>query len=332
MNETFHIPISEGTEDSNSLASEWDNLAEEYTDDDFTRQTQEIAERNTFDFKDEQVEKSEAEKTYENKERAFLSELEAINDKRSRYLFNAGDDFNDIMRKFGDPRAKRTEEAFDELTAISKNAGRKTLESLVRLVDLTYPSPYKEEKPSLPNPFEDEEMSDKRRLDDARDEYRRAVLRESGMTAETMEKFSKVFTSEGNQRDYYVGNSIKTLGQGHADSQNAFSNAVLRYLDNPTIDNKRGLRRAGGDRENLTTNTLFNIAGTFDESRTRMGSKMFEPTIALATQLVRADEDFFDNIIDYIQFKINNSDKKKTVNPETVELPENNLLAGDVIS
>lgn len=305
--DTFHIPNPEDT--SSETKSEWDTLAEEYSDDDFMSYTQEIAKRNTFDNFEGPSEKSEEEKTYERKERGILDELDAISEKRAGYIYDIGNEYSDILKNFNNPREKRVSEDMGKLTDISRKAGHKTLEALVAVVNSRYPSPFKTEKDSLPNPFEDNK-ADHRKIEDAEDEYLRTALEQGGATADTLENLSKAFMIDGNQSDFYVGNNIKTLGNGLADVEKAFANAFIHYLDEPSDETRQRLRRVEGDRENLTTNNLFNIASTFDEDRTRLGNKLFEPTVALATQLIRNDEDYFDGIMEYVKFKMDNSKNK----------------------
>ncbi|MDO4967589.1 MAG: hypothetical protein Q4E70_02380 [Candidatus Saccharibacteria bacterium] len=324
MNEIYHIPISEADEEAPSPASEWDGLKDEFPDDDFVRKTQEIAERNTYDIPESRQEKSEAERRYETKEKDLIYELEHTADRDARYLFDAGDEYSKIFKQFHNPNAKKVEDSFDSLTNLSKNNNREVLESLMSYVDARYPSPYKQENQGvLTNPFSNELENGARKIEDLKDDYRRAVLKGSGMSADVIEDLSKIFTVDGSQNDYYVGNTLRTLGNSRADAEVAFSNALIDYIEEPSEDNKSRLRRLQGDREGVLTNGLFNTAGTFDESRTRFGSKLFEPTIALATQLVRNSEDHFDNLIDYIQFKIGDyapktSEKDNKILPDVV--------------
>lgn len=318
MNETdtFHIPNPEDVKSDER--TEWDTLAEEFSDDDFMKRTQEIASRNTFDAYEQPTEKSEAELEYEKKEQYLIAELESISRKRANYLFNAGDEYTHILKSFRSPEEKRVTESMDELAAISENYSRRTLESLVELVNSRYPSPFETKKESLPNPFEDESNEDYK-IEEAEDEYRRSVLTQGGLTSDTLENLSKAFTINGDQNDLYVGNSIKTLGNGRADVDISFANALISYLDDPSERGRHNLRRIEGDRENLTTGTLFNIASAFDESKSLIGGKLFEPTIALATNLVRNDEDYFDNLMKYLNFKIENAENSPYLGSDTGE-------------
>ena len=335
MNETFHIPVSDpednfedsgtGAENTsengvtwNDLAEEsigskenWDELSEEFSEDEFMKRTQEIAERNTFDFPEIKLGKTEEERRYEARERDLIGELEHVSEKNARDLFNIGEEFRDTLRSFESPKAGKVGETFDYLSGASRNGNQRKVEALVAFIDEKYPSPYKEkEDRGVLSPFEPDESEEKlRKLEDKKDEYRRNTLNYGGTVADVTEDLSKLFTIDGNQNDYYIGNTIRNLGSGSAEIENALTNAVIDYAEDPSEENRQKLRRVQTERENMFSNSMFNIAGAFDESRTRVGQKLFEPTVALATLFVKNNEDYFDGIMKYLDFKIQNSSR-----------------------
>lgn len=282
------------------------SFADQFSDDDFARETQEIAERNTFDLPEKEGEKSEEEKEYEEKEYGLVKELEKLSEKGTGYLLEASDEYIDTFKKSEDKRSEKVEESLGNLVDVSKNDGKKVLESLLRLVDLKYPSLFKKNQEALPNPFADEEKDEARKIEEAEDDFRRAVINKSGLVADNLEDLSKVFMADGNQNDYHVGHTLRSFGNGQVDTEAAFSNMLIKYLEEPTHDTEVMLNRAESDRNNLIINSLFNIAGAFDESQTNLGSKLFETTIALAAQLPQNNEDYHHKVMDYVKFKIEN--------------------------
>lgn len=336
MNETFRIPNSESniseapgsdwdnfmddnkTESTSDAPTEsWDRISEDFSDDDFLRQTQEIASRNTYDKINISSEKSEAEKSYESKERSILSELEAISYNRAKHIEIIGDEYGKTLRKFEDPRAKSILDSFNNLSRVTKKSDRSSfspssekitsrdssLDALVQLVNLKYPSPYRSENSRPLNPFEDRTDEYQR----AQDNFLLTARANSEEKAKILENLSKTINLGGSQSDLYIGTTLKNLGNGTVDTEKSFSSAIINYLDDPTDNNKRKLRNVESDHENLLSNSLFNIAGSLDESKNVLNQKLFEPTIALTTNLVRTDEDYFDGILKYLQFKIDNA-------------------------
>ena len=303
MNETFHIPISDESEGYANPEDDWGSLADPFDDNEFARRTQEIAGRNTFDPDEAGVEKTEEEKKYELEERSLAEKLEKISEKEVKYLAQAGEEYAKTFADFKDSRGESIGETFSRLSDITKDG--KSLKALLALVDLKYPSPFEKENSDLLNPFTDE----MKKIEDLKDDYRRSIMDESGSAADSIEGLSKVFMADGSQSDYYVGNTLRNFGNSQVEVENKFSNALINYIEDPSEENKSKLNHAQSDREGLISNDIFNIAGTLDESRTRIGGRLFDTTVALAAQLVKTSEDNYDGILDYIKFKMQGPEK-----------------------
>ena len=240
-------------------------------------------------------EKSEEEKAYEKKERFLQDELFSLVDKRTNNLVRLSEEYSDIFHKANHPMAGRFDDAFDHLSGGLRGTGHATLETFFAYVGSKYPSPY------------NEEGRDPKKMEELETDFRRASLRQGQITDENLGEFVKIFASDGSQNDMYIANSLKHLGEGSYDFQTAFSNAVISYVDDPTSENRERMMRAESDHEGVLTNSIYNIAATFDESKTKLGPKLFEPTIELAINSVRSAEDIYDSVKKYLKFKIDNT-------------------------
>lgn len=249
----------------------------------------------TFQIPERNDGKSEEERRYESKERALRDELFAISDNRARYISNTGEEFISLMKQANHPFARRLEENVDNIVSGKKNTGRATLETFFSYIDSMYPSPYSNN------------TRDPKKADDAADEYRRTSMREGEYTGDTTDELAKTFSIDGSDKDLYIANSLKLIGQDSVDYHTSLARAIIAYAEEPNKNNRSRITNAQYDHEHAMSNSLYNIAEIFDGSRTVIGKKMFEPTIELMQKMTINTEDYFDGIMNYLKFKIDNS-------------------------
>ena len=250
--------------------------------------------------------KPEEQRNYESRERALQDELMIIVNKRAGYISGAGEECAQVLRRAEHPFAKRIENNVDDIVAVKRNAGQHALESLFGFIDAVYPSPYatKESKP-----------------DEMEDEYRQMAMREGNATGDTVDELAKTFSIDGSDNDLHVASILRNIGQDSSDYQNGLSRAIIEYAKHPTPENRNKLNRIQYDHSGALTNSLFNIADTFDNSRTEIGKKLFDPTVALASMLARSSDEYFEGIMGFMKFKMENS----SVKPPVEEAPSQDM-------
>jgi hypothetical protein len=255
--------------------------------------------------KSETYEKSEEERNYEAKERALQDELFSLSDRRANIINNAGEECSQILKRAEHPFANRLQNNFDDLTSGKKSTGRATLETFFGYMDAMYPSPYggKERDP--------------KKVEECEGEYRRFSMREGECVADSVDEIAKSFAADGSDLDLHIAQMLRNVGQDTADFGSYFSRAVIAYAEDPSSENRSRLNRAQSDHEGTVSNSLFNIATTFDDSRTTIGKKLFDPSVELATMITRNSEEYFEGILAYMKFKmgektvhVNNSENK----------------------
>ena len=256
---------------------------------------------NPFNDSEKNVDKSEEERNYNLRENALKDELQLVVSKRANYIFNAGDEFSTMMRCMEHPLSKRIEGNFDDLVTSKKKNSNDTLESFFTYIDSVYPSPYKN--------------AENLHADEAEDEYRRTAMSEGQNTGDNLDEIATTFSIDGSDRDLHIATVLKNMGQDSADYQAALSRAIIAYSENPSQENRSRLTRIQSDHSGALANSLFNIAETFDSSRTELGKKMFDPTVELATMLARSSEEYFEGLMGYMKFKMENSSVKKAEIP-----------------
>lgn len=250
------------------------------------------------------AEPSEEEKQYNSRELFLRGELESIIDRRTRDFSAVSDDYSKIFHSADHPFSKRFDDAFDAVAGSSNGAGKETLEDLFTYIDMKFPSPYKNPGEIIP----DKDDYGRNRLNDAEDDYLRSSMREGGMLSENTDEIAKLFTIDGSQNDLHIAASLRGLSDNLSNYHTELARAIISYTNAPTKETRNRLTRTQSDHESSLSNALFNIAATFDESKTTIGRKLFEPTIVLATNLTRGSEDFFDGIMSYLKFKMENTD------------------------
>ena len=256
---------------------------------------------NSFEYGDE---KSEEEKQYEARERSLKSELESIVDGRARTLFEAAEECGRIFHAAEHPFANRFDQAFDSMTGSAKGSGQETLEMLFEYIDSKFPSPYKNSSEIVP----DVDEYGRKKLDEAEDNFIRASMREGNILGENTDEIAKLFRIDGSQNDLHIADSLRHLSDSIVEYRTNFARAIIGYVNEPTKETRSRLTRTQSNHEGVLSNSLFNIAATFDESKTHIGRKLFDPTIILATNLTRGSEEYFDSIMDYLRFKMENTD------------------------
>ncbi|MBP5674970.1 hypothetical protein J6W91_01425 [Candidatus Saccharibacteria bacterium] len=261
-------------------------------------------------------EKSEEEKSYEKRERYLKDELFSLVERRSRQYNSVAEDYSKIFHQEEHPMMNRVDSAFDNLNSSLKGTGFATLETLFAFVDSKFPSPFSEE------------VADARKQEELEDDFRRASLREGQVSSDNIDEFVKIFAEDGSQNDLHIANSIRHIGTGSYDFQSGFARAIIDYVNDPTDRTREQMVRVEADHEGVLTNALFNIASTFDESKTGIGPRLFDPTIALATNAVRGSQDIFDGVRAYLRFKMQNAAEKPAMKPnsELPIVPDRNVL------
>ena len=253
----------------------------------------EIDDYSTEVFADEE-EKSAAELEYEKNEQILKSSLFRANDARNEELLARNKEIHDIF-------AENNHEQTDEIDEIMKkiigglHGGKKaSLEAMFDYVDSKYPSPF----------VEREEQSDSFREED---DFKRAMMREGENNEENLNLLAKALTADGSMKDLHISQTLRILAKSTNEDKGAFSDAIIEYLKDTSDKNREKLTRLQSNHEGMLSNSLFNIAATFDESKTAVGEKMLNPTILMATSAIKGSEEIFGGIMKYLRFKINNS-------------------------
>lgn len=293
----------------NSAASEWDmSDAPDFSVEDFQIPSE------------ADVRNNEELRNYEKQERALEDELYIIADRRANKIMGLGDEFIKTMKNVDHPLSGQMQRNFEDIYGGKKSTNRATLESLFSYIDSMYPSKY------------GEQTVDQKKIGDTEDEFRRAAIREGQITADSIDGLAKTFREDGSENDLYIAGQLKNLGDGSYDHSAALLNAIIDYANKPNGDNRSKLYKTQSDHERVLSNSLFNIAETFDRSTTSAGRHMFEPTIDLATTMARSSEEYFEGIMKYLKFKINNSSVEVSEEKSPNEAAFLEALPGDVIS
>lgn len=234
---------------------------------------------------------------YEKGERALMEELFRISERRANILSDTGYDFVDLVTKSGNPVAGSLETSVGDIVGGKKATGKATLESFFGYIDAMYPSPYaREEDPT------------KNQVAAAEDHFRNMSYRESSNTADTIENLAEVFTRDGSDNDLYIANNLKHISTGSYAYHKELARTIIAYAEDPSKENRASINSVQAEHEKTLSNSLFEIAEVFNNSRTEVGKKMFDPTIALMTNLAVNDEDYIEGIMNYMKFKIGNTD------------------------
>lgn len=273
-----------GNEEVNSAAEAWDmsDVESPFNDDTFR-----IPETKSF--------KSEEERIYETRERLLKDELFTISDRRAKYIADTGDTFITTLRQSEHPLTGVLENDVEDIIGGKKNTGRATLESLFGYVESMYPSPY------------GEEFRDPRKVDDAASAFRNSSFREGSYTGDTVDKLAEAFRSDGSDRDLYIANDLNKIGEDSTNYHSSLAEAIIAYVSDPSKKNRARIANVQFDHSGAMSKSLFDIAEQFDSSRTTIGKKMFEPTMSLMQGLTTNAEDYFEGIMEYLKFKMENA-------------------------
>ena len=243
----------------------------------------------------ETIEKSEEERAYEQKERALQDELFHIVDRRANNISGAGDELYDVMKHAGHEDAEKMREAFDDLSYGKKFTDRAYLESYFNYTNEMFPSPFLGKERDMVH------------VANAEDDFRRSAIQSASMMSDSTDGIAKLFSSDGSENDLQIASKIRNLGDDSADFSTRFMNAIIGYCEDPSIENKKRIIGLQADHERAITNSLFTVAEVFDRSKTEVGKHMFEPTSALAGQVARNSEEYYEGIMEYLKVKMNAS-------------------------
>lgn len=265
--------------------------------------------------------KTEEERSYEQKERGLQDELFAIADRRVHFMTNTGDEFIKIMKGAEHPFANRLEKDVDNLTSGKRRTSHATLETFFSYVDSMYPSTLSGQERDL------------KTIEQAEDEFRRASIREGQYTGDSSDTLAKAFREDGSDNDFVIAQHLKNIGDNAASYGMRLPQAVVGYLNDPSRENRTRLSGVQVDHKSALSNSLYNIATTFDNSRTIVGKKMVDPSFDLLAMMSRSNDEYFEGMMDYLKFKMNNS----KYHQEEKETPSKyeamfNALPGDAIS
>lgn len=242
------------------------------------------------------VEKSEDQLEYEKNEEYLRDSIFKANDARNEELLERNKEIHQIFTDNNHEQAEEVEETMQKIIGGLHGSEQASLEALFEYVDSKYPSPF----------IEKEEPEDTFR---AEDDYRRAMMREGEANNENLEKLAKIFNADGSAKDLHIAQLLRLLGRTTADDRTKFSSVIVDYLKNPTPENREKMTRLQSNHEGALSNSLFNIAVTFDESETAVGEKMLNPTVLMATGVLKGSEEIYSGIMKYLRFKIDNSEK-----------------------
>lgn len=239
-------------------------------------------------------ERSEAELEYEKNEKILKNAIFHANDTRNDDLVERVDEIHGIFSENNHAQTDEIDQALKKLVGGFYGSETASLEALFDYVDSKFPSPFVErEEPEQPERKEDD--------------YRHAMMREGLNNEENLEELAKIFTKDGSMKDLHIGQTLRVLGESSAEERNAFSTTLVEYLKDMSDKNREKLTRLQSNHEGVLSNSLFNIAATFDESKTPVGEKMLNPTILMATSAIKGSEEIFGGIMKYLRFKIANS-------------------------
>ena len=265
----------------------------------------------TFRIPETNTSKTEEERTYETRERLLKDELFNISDRRANYIADTGDTFIQALREIEHPLTGSLESKVDDIVSGKKSTGRATLESLFGYINAMYPSPYSEE------------FRDPKKVDDAATVFRSTSFREGSYTGDTVDSVAQDFRSDGSDRDLYIASDLNKIGEDSANYHSALAEAIIAYAEDPSKNNRARITNVQFDHSGAMSRSLYDIAEQFDRSRTSVGRKMFDPTMSLMQNLTTNTEDYFDGIMEYLKFKMennpedsgfeNNSDKEPDV-------------------
>ena len=248
----------------------------------------------------ERTEKTEEEREYEQRELGLKDELFEIAKRRAFTIGEAGDEFYDVMRRAEHPLAKRMRDSFDNLSQGKRMTDQAYLEGFFQYVDEMFPPAFSGRE------------RDEKRIQEAEDMFQRSAIRESGIMEDNTNDIAKLFSMDGSEHDLQIATNIRNLGQSSADFPRDMAIAIIRYCSEPGKDRRLRINGIQADHERAVSNSLFNIADTFDKSRTEVGKHMFEPTMAFTSQITRKSEEYYEGLKDYIKFKMGASyDKYK---------------------
>ena len=249
---------------------------------------------------------------YEKRERALQDELFRISERRAGILSNAGDELTELVKKNSDELADKRGDEFagkisvsvDDIISGKKATSRATLESLFGYIDAMYPSPYAEK------------VLNKNQVADAEDSFRNMSYRESTNTADNIKKLAECLTYDGSDNDLYIANHLDHIGTGAFSYHKDLARAIIAYAEDPSKEKRASINSVQAEHERTLANSLFGIADIFSDSRTEVGRKMFDPTVYLEVSLATNDEDYIVGIMDYLKFKIGNTDDNDPIKAE----------------
>ena len=243
----------------------------------------------------EDTEKSEEEREYERKERSLQDELFHIVDRRADSVNGAGEELYAVMKNAEHRQAEDMHDAFSDLSYGKKFTDHAYLESYFNYVNEMFPSPFSKKE------------RDMVRTANAEDDFRRSAVRGASVMDENVDGIAKIFSSDGSKNDLEIAAKIRNLGKSSGDFSVGLASAIIGYCEDPSAENKKRIINLQADHERAITNSLFTVAEVFDRSKTEVGKHMFEPTSALAGQVARNSEEYYEGVMDYLKFKMNAS-------------------------
>ena len=182
----------------------------------------------------------------------------------------------------------------------SKNFNRQTTEALIDMIDAFYPSHFGNKAPNLSR-------------NGAEEEYTIAVDRNSTQLAMNINDIAKTTSGFGDFNSVGIPSSIKRISNSMLDDGRAFVKTIVRYLENPTEDERKKLPMAFyGQTENITRQ----LRGLEEETSEINQNDFSESIYRMKTRYNSAKGDNINAVLGYIDFKVEHGSKAQAEAPK----------------
>ncbi len=185
--------------------------------------------------------------------------------------------------------------ALNGTASASKNFSRQTTEALIDMIDVFYPSHFGNKAPN-------------RSRKAAEEEYTIAVNTNSTQLAMNIDDIAKATSGFDDFKRVEIPSSIKGISNSMLDDRGkrAFIETIVKYLKNPTVDERKKLPMAFyGQTENITRQ----LKGLEEETSKINQNDFSESIYRMKTRYNGAKKDNIDAVLGYIDFKVEHDSK-----------------------
>lgn len=184
----------------------------------------------------------------------------------------------------------------------SKNFSRQTTEALINMIDVFYPSHFGNKTSNLSRK-------------NAEEEYTIAVNRNSTQLAMNIDDVAKAASGFDDFKRVEIPSSIKSISNSMLDDRGrrAFVETIVKYLENPTEDERKKLSGAFcGQTENITRQ----LKGLEEETSKINQNDFSESIYRMKTSYNSAKGDNINAVLGYIDFKVEHGSKAQAEAPK----------------